>query len=493
MKIAIAASEAFPFSKTGGLADVTGALWKEFSIKGHETILIAPLYKETAEYFGRNLPPASSTITISTGSSNIKCDIYLYSSGNAKAIFIGNKKFFMRSSLYGTDAGYVDNGERFSFFCRAAIEAVETLGLRLDIIHCNDWQTALIPLLIKTTYKNYAAFKNCTSLMTIHNLGYQGHFNPDLLPATGLDLKLFNPEGIEFYGKINFLKAGIIGADIVATVSRNYANEILTPENGFGLEGLLKNRIADLYGIPNGIDCDIWDPAADPFLPSNYSAANRSGKTECRKSLIKNCGFNISSREPVFTFVGRLASQKGIDLIVDAANSIVKMGCLFIVGKGEQKYHTAIEELHKKHPYRINFFAGFDESAARLAYAGSDIFVMPSLYEPCGLVQMIAMRYGCVPVARNTGGLADTIVSAECLPAEDAESSMPDIRPTGFLFDEFSASALTEMLFTATLAFNMPDVWNKLVLNSMTRDFSWSKSANIYLELYRKYRKNLKG
>lgn len=494
MKIAIAASEAFPFSKTGGLADVAGALWKEFSLKGHDTILITPLYKQTAGYFGKNLPPASASFNLRLGSADIKCDIHLYSSSGLKVIFISNKNLFLRDDLYGTDAGdYIDNGYRFSFFCRAALEALSVLEFSPDVIHCNDWQTGIVPLLLKTRYHDMEVFKKCLSLMSIHNMGYQGIFSPDLMPATGLPHHLFNPDGIEFYGKINFLKAGIIGADMVATVSRHYADEILTTEKGFGLEGVLKNRIADFYGIPNGIDYDIWDPASDPFLPANYSAADPSGKLKCRKALVEKCGFNINSREPVFAFIGRLASQKGIDLIIESAESILKMGCMSIIGRGEKKYHTLLNALCKKYPGRLNIFTEFDESMARLAYAGSDIFLMPSLYEPCGLGQMIAMRYGCVPVARNTGGLSDTIVSTKHPIYDDINSAEQDIKPTGFLFDEFSSSALAEAILTAALAFNIPDLWRRLVANSMTKNFSWSKSANIYIELYKKYSKSLNG
>lgn len=494
MKIAIAASEAYPFSKTGGLADVAGALWKTFGAKGHDSLLVTPLYKQTKDHLRKSLPPVCATITVPLGSDKIKCDLRISEQDSCRVLFIDNSGLFLRDEIYGTgSADYPDNDTRFALFCRAALKGLSALEFRPDVIHCNDWQTGLIPLQLRTIFNRDPMLKNSSSVFTIHNLGYQGIFPQASFKKTGLPDNLFNPEGVEFYGSVNFLKAGIISADAVTTVSRTYAEEILSPDKGFGLDGVLKNRIKDFYGIPNGIDYDLWDPNRDPLLPSNYSADYPDGKSVCKRELVKKSGFKIKSTEPIFSFVGRLASQKGINLIIGAADSIVKMGCIAVVGKGNPKSESDLAGLQKKYPQRFRFTPGFDESAAHLAYAGSDIFIMPSYYEPCGLGQMIAMRYGTVPVARNTGGLSDTIVSAEHLISDETNPYAEDPRPTGFLFNDFSASALTEALFTASLAFNIPDIWNKLAANCMQKDFSWSKSANIYLELYRRYTKNLQG
>ncbi|MCE5313356.1 MAG: glycogen synthase [Nitrospiraceae bacterium] len=493
MNIAVVASEAFPFSKTGGLADVAGALWKQFSSKGHESLLITPLYTQTKTYLAGKLPPVYKKIILPVGSTNLPCNIRIFGQGSGRALLIDNSELFFRDDLYGTGGkDYPDNDRRYAFFCRAALQAMKEIGFSPDIIQCNDWQTSLIPLQLKTVFSNDAAFSATATVFTVHNLGYQGIFPATSLAKTGLPDSFFNPAGVEFYENINFLKAGIIGADAVTTVSRNYANEILAPEKGFGLDGVLRDRLADFYGIPNGIDYDLWDPQLDPLLPSKYSAKNLSGKTACKKALIEKCGFSIQQREPLFTFVGRLAAQKGIELIIGAADKIVNMGCIAIVGKGDLKYQANLTALQKKYPERLRFFSGFDEPTAHLAYAGADMFIMPSLYEPCGLGQMIAMRYGTVPVARSTGGLADTIESAEHLISESAEIDNTGKRGTGFLFNDFSAAALTETLFTAALAFQIPEVWSRLIANSMKKDFSWSKSANIYLELFNQYKKNPK-
>jgi len=337
-----------------------------------------------------------------------------------------------------------------------------------------------------TLYRSEAVFQKTRTVLTIHNLGFQGLFPASTLDITGLSPDLFNPEGIEFYGEVNFLKAGIISADVLTTVSETYAKEILTPGQGFGLDGVLRKRAVSLFGVLNGIDYTEWDPAGDSYLPAAYFKADLMGKTKCKKELMSRFSFKGTKETPMLCFVGRLSTQKGIDLLIDTADEIMKAGVnLFAIGKGESRFQDALLEYAARYPGRFYFSAGFDEALAHLAYAGSDIFLMPSIYEPCGLGQMIAMRYGTVPVAYNTGGLTDTIIS----PGNHAEKFFCErlcgtIRETGFLFDLHSRESLLEEIRKALCIYCNKGIWRKLIKNAMGSDFSWKKSAGMYRKLY---------
>jgi starch synthase len=325
-------------------------------------------------------------------------------------------------------------------------------------------------------------------MMTIHNLGYQGLFPPSVLATAGLGPDLFTPEGIEFYGRVNFLKAGIISADTVTTVSETYASEILTPEMGFGLDGLLRKRKDSLFGVLNGIDNTEWNPAADSVLPAVYSPGAMSGKQKCRLEFISRCSFTGVQDTPLLCFIGRLSEQKGIVLLADALDELMVDGAnIFILGRGDALYERLLTEYARKYKGSIYFAQGFDDKLAHLAYAGSDIFLMPSVYEPCGLGQMIAMRYGTLPVAFNTGGLADSIS-----PPDDgfmkalSNKSYDKIQADGFLFDKYDKSSLLDAVRAALAARANRPVWNKIILNAMIKDFSWKNSAMRYLELYKR-------
>ena len=483
MKILIATPEAVPFIKTGGLADVAGSLNKEFRGMKHETYCILPLYKKIKDSL--RLDDTGLTIKVPVGKTIKEGRIFSYRSS---AYFIRSDEFFDRVELYGTATGdYSDNASRFIFFARGILEACRALKFQPDIIHCNDWQTGLVPIYLKTLYKDDTFFRNTATLLTIHNLGYQGLFPASDMSLTNLDQSLFHPQGIEFYNQVNFLKAGIISADVLNTVSLTYSREILERDSGFGLEGVLGNRKKDLFGVINGIDYDEWDPVKDKLLPSHFSSRNISGKTACKKELLRSL-FKTESAEaermPVIGIVSRLSEQKGLDLVLQSLPELLSYGVrLVILGKGDESIQNALVKTAVKYKERLSVTIGFNDSLAHRVYAGTDFFLMPSRYEPCGLGQLIAMRYGSVPVARATGGLIDTIQDYDPLAAAG----------TGFLFHDYTASALVSALKRAFCLFTEKNKMKKVTIEGMKQDFSWKKSAADYIELYGKAAKKRKG
>lgn len=479
MKILIATPEAVPFAKTGGLADVTGALLKEYRKMKEEAYLVMPLYRRVRENF--KLRDTGLKISVLLGKRKLKGRIFSYDppeADKASAYFIECDEFFDREELYGTPRGdYPDNAARFIFFSRGVLEACRALGFKPDIIHCNDWQTGLIPLYLKTMYSSDKFFDRTASIITIHNLGYQGLFPQSDMPLTGFDRSLFTPEGIEFYGKINFLKAGLISADSITTVSNNYAKEILSKEYGFGLDGVLRKRASALTGIVNGIDLKEWNPELDAFIKRNYSLKDIDGKKECKLQLLKECSIRPDAEIPLAGMVGRLSSQKGLDLILESIDEVLSAGAnLIILGRGDEIFHRRLSAASKKYKGRMYVKTGFEDSLAHKIYAGSDIFLMPSRYEPCGIGQLIAMRYGTIPVARRTGGLADTVLDHRPLEGEG----------TGFLFSDYTADALQGCLKRALCVYVNKARWKKLIRSAMKTNFSWSDSAKRYIELYNK-------
>ncbi|PIP70449.1 MAG: glycogen synthase GlgA [Nitrospirae bacterium CG22_combo_CG10-13_8_21_14_all_44_11] len=486
MKILIATPEAVPFAKTGGLADVTGALVDEYRKMKEEAYLILPLYKRVRENF--KLRDAGLKINVPLGNRKVKGRIFSYDppsasggAGKVSAYFIECDEFFDREEIYGTSRGdYPDNAARFIFFSRGVLEACRVLGFKPDVIHCNDWQTGLIPLYLKTIYKSDKFFDRTASIITIHNLGYQGLFPQADMPLTGFDKSLFTPEGIEFYGKINFLKAGLIAADSITTVSNNYAKEMLSKEYGFGLDGVLRERASELTGIVNGIDRREWNPESDVFIKKNYSLNDLDGKKECKHQLLKECSIKSGAEMPLAGMVGRLSSQKGLDLVLESLDESLAAGVnLIILGRGDEIFHRRVSAAAKKYKGRVYVKIGFEESLAHKIYAGSDIFLMPSRYEPCGIGQLIAMRYGAIPVARKTGGLADTISDYQPLEGKG----------TGFLFSDYTADALQGCLKRALCVYVNKTRWKKLVRSAMKMNFSWADSAERYIGLYDKVSK----
>lgn len=479
MKILIATPEAVPFAKTGGLADVTGALLREYRKMKEEAYLMMPLYGRVRENF--KLRDTDLKISVPMGNRKLKGRIFSYGppeADKASAYFIECDEFFDREEIYGTPRGdYPDNAARFIFFSRGVLEACRALGFNPDIIHCNDWQTGLIPLYLKTIYSSDKFFDRTASIITIHNLGYQGLFSQSEMPLTGLEKNLFTPEGIEFYGKVNFLKAGLISADSITTVSNNYAKEILSSEYGFGLDGVLSKRASALTGIVNGIDPKEWNPESDAFIKRNYSLKDIKGKKECKLQLLKECSIRADAEMPLIGMVGRLSSQKGLDLILESIDEILSAGANFIIlGRGDEMFHRRLSSAAEKHKGRMYVKIGFEDSLAHKIYAGADIFLMPSRYEPCGIGQLIAMRYGTIPVARRTGGLMDTVSDYQPI----------DGKGTGFLFSDYTADALQCCLKRALCVYINKARWKKLIRSAMKMNFSWVDSAKRYIELYDK-------
>jgi len=470
MKVLMAASESTPYAKTGGLADVMGSLSEALSSKGVDVRVVLPLYRAIKKQF--NPKATGLEVTVPLGRKSARARLY---SSDERAWFIDCPEYFDRKELYGTPQGdYDDNAFRFVLFSRAVLEFSELSGFIPDVVHAHDWQAALVPLYMKTLYAD--RFEDIPSLFTIHNLGYQGLFPGPAMTITGLPEGFFTSKLLEFYGQVNFLKAGLISADAINTVSPRYAKETLSEEYGFGLNGVLTERARDYVGILNGLDYKLWNPSTDELLPATYNAKTPAGKIECRQTLVKMCSFS-NPDAPVIGMVGRLARQKGLDLFLKGANELFPLGINFVVlGRGEDDIQDGLKKALRTYPGQMHLSLDFDETFAHLIYAGSDMFLMPSRYEPCGLSQLIAMRYGTVPVVRGTGGLKDTVKDYDHLKKQG----------NGFVFTGYHESALAECLKRAISVFTSPTQWKKLVRACMAADFSWEKSAAEYLELYRK-------
>jgi len=452
MKVLFVASEAVPHAKTGGLADVAGALPRYLNNIGVETELLMPRYKG---------------ITVSVGEKlTVKMlDSYKVQIGRQDGfIFVDYPEFFEREGLYGDKNGdYPDNCERFTLFCLAAARIIQDGGY--DIVHCHDWQTGIIPL-----YMKHSRLK-AKSIFTIHNLGYQGKFPARKFPLLGLEKNYMSAKGLELYGDMSFLKAGIVYADKVTTVSRTYAHEIQSPELGFGLDGVLRVRANDLYGIINGIDYSQWNPESDSLLYANYS--DFKGKQKNKEALCRDSC--LGADRPLIGIVSRIAGQKGFDILMCALDEMIRLGFnMIILGYGEESYHKKLEKLSTVYHGRLSVNLKFDNRLAHRIYAGSDFFLMPSLYEPCGLGQLISLRYGTVPIVRRTGGLADTIFEV------DRASG----KGNGFLFTEYTGQALFEATKKAFRLFEEPEVFQKLSETCMKYNYSWSESAKQYRQLY---------
>lgn len=456
MKIAMCAAEVVPFAKTGGLADVCGALPLALEEQNQEVIIIMPRYKAIQD--------SKFTIT------RLKDDIsYSVIGKNIKVYFIENDKYFFRDSLYVDKFGdYKDNLERFSYFCKRALSLLKEINYKADVIHIHDWQASLVPVYLKNLYKSDAFYQDMRTILTIHNIGYQGLFPKEEFPKLGLAWSLFGIEGLEFYGKINFLKAGMEFSDIINTVSPTYSKEIQTKEFGFGLEGVLGKRRNSLFGILNGLDYNIWNPQTDKFIAKNFSVKDITNKSKDKEDLQKFCKLPVKKNIPLLGMVSRLVQHKGFDILSVGIEKICKMDLqIVILGTGDLKYHQFLTKIMKKYPKVISLHLKFDDPLAHKIYAGSDIFLMPSQYEPCGLGQLISLRYGTIPLVFKTGGLADTVN-----------------KDNGFVFDKYSKEELIKTINAAIKAFQDKLAWNQLVQRALECDFSWGKSAKQYIKLY---------
>ena len=480
MRVVMAASEAVPYAKTGGLADVVGALPRALQRLGIEVVVVMPKYRSiTPERFPLRrtdwvlqVPVSSQTVTAGVLQSELDDQVPVY--------LVEADQYFARaglSGLYGTpDGDYVDNAERFAFFGRAIPALLPHLGTP-DILHCHDWQTALAPVFLRTDAARYPGLERLRTVLTIHNLGYQGlfwHFDWHLL---NLDWRYFNSDWLEFFGKINYLKGGIVCADAITTVSPTYAQEIQTKEFGHGLDGVLVARRQALTGILNGVDYEDWSPEHDAHIAARYSADDRAGKATCKADLQAVMGLPVDQKVPLIGIVSRLADQKGFDLLAAIMPQLLRKRLqLVVLGSGDALYQDLFLELQRRFKKRLAVRIAFDNTLAHKIEAGSDMFLMPSRYEPCGLNQMYSLRYGTIPVVRATGGLQDSVVEF------DADRGAG----TGFKFVEYTNEALLACVDRALRVFRAEKSWSTLVRNAMHADFSWDRSAAAYADLYRR-------
>jgi starch synthase len=487
VNIVFASSEVAPFAKTGGLADVCGSLPIDLQRLGHNVAVMMPAFRQVKQG-GHHIEPMNVRFDIPIGTKIVRGRLLrgVLPGSDVPVYFVEQDDYFDRPELYrvkGED--YKDNCERFTFFCRAVLEAMRMLKLDVDVVHCHDWQTGLIPAYLQLEYLHCAGYEEVASLLTIHNLAYQGIFwHWDML-LTGLDWKYFNWHQMEFYGKLNLLKTGIVFADGINTVSQRYAEEIQSDPLGCGLEGVLQQRADVLTGVVNGVSYDVWNPAVDPHLPAQYDDRTwQQGKPQCKAALQQELGLPVEASTPLIALVGRLSEQKGWDLVMEVMQRWVQEvdAQWVILGTGEPEYHEALGRLAREYPHRVVARLEFSDPLAHRIEAGADIFLMPSRYEPCGLNQLYSLKYGTVPVVRSTGGLADTVIDA-------TPEALTQGTATGFSFERYDSHDLATALGRAWATYkNDPKTWQTLVETGMRQDWSWSASARKYVELYEQVR-----
>jgi starch synthase len=472
VRILFVASEGLPFSKTGGLADVVEALPKALVAQGHEVAVVLPRYRGTkpsAVVMPSVTIPMANRLRFPAVMDGMQISGVRY-------FFVDDPAYFDRDGFYGNSAGdFPDNAERYSEFCRAAIEIVKHVW-PADVIHCHDWQTALVPVLLRTSYSDDPLVKDIPVVFTIHNMGYHGLFKTDVLERANIPLAVYNPSGMEFYGNVNFLKGGLIYSDYLTTVSKRYAQEIQSPEYGYGLDGVVRGRADRMVGILNGVDYSAWSPDKDKFIAMKYSAKDMSGKQVCKQSLLELFGIAPEhSARPVIGIVSRFADQKGFDLIAEKAFELMKEDVsLVVLGSGERRYEELFLAMANTFPGRVGAKIAYDNEFAHKIEAGADMFLMPSRYEPCGLNQIYSLKYGTVPIVRATGGLDDTV---EPFDLEHGTG-------TGFKFAEYSGAAMMYAIRQALHHCTDERIWRRIQLNGMAKDFSWKGPAAEYAKVY---------
>lgn len=482
MKILILSSEVVPFAKTGGLADVAGALPIQLAAMGHDVRVAMPKYGSVDE--GKfHLLPILADFEVSLGESRIpgRMKRTTFPDTNVPVYFAESDTYFARKGLYGENGkDYPDNALRFAFFCKSVFWLLKQIDWTPDIIQCNDWQTALIAVYLRTQseIRDHDAFRSISVLYTIHNLAYHGDFAADVAPQIDIGPELFHPAGLEFYGRLNLMKGGIIFADQISTVSKRYADEIQTREYGAGLEGVLAQRRDSITGILNGIDYRIWNPETDSLIPAHYSAKRFAGKATCKNLLQTDCDLPDNPDVPLIGIISRLDPQKGFDLIADALDEILAMDVqMLLLGTGLPEYHRIFERAARKYDKKLSANLRFDNKLAHRIEAGSDMFLMPSRYEPCGLNQLYSLKYGTIPIVRATGGLADSIT-------DFTPDTLESGTATGFVFEEYSAAAMLDAIRRAVDAYKKKRTWKQLMRNAMAQDFSWAASAQEYEKLF---------
>ena len=477
MKIVHAASELYPYMKTGGLADAVGALTGTFADKGHEVSAFLPGYRDALAHPAAAAAERKFRLKIEMGDQFLLGDVLSFSPRkNLTVYLICRDEYFDRRGPYGNgERDYDDNADRFTFFCKAVVETMRLADLGADIVHAHDWQAALLPLLLREAERRFGVTLAMKTVFTIHNIAYQGLFSAACFARTNLPDEIFGMDGLEYYGQMNLMKGGILFSDRVATVSPRYAIEIQTPEFGCGLEGVVQSRSDDLSGLINGVDTAVWNPATDALIPARYTAADLAGKRDCRGELLRQCGFDTSFKGPIFGMVCRLAEQKGIDLVLANADFFSGRDCrLIVLGTGDKRMEHDLRKLSQDAPQRVFICTRLDEAMSHLIEAGSDFFVMPSLFEPCGLNQMYSQVYGTIPVVSRVGGLVDTVRDADSDPSGG----------TGVMCEPNAASLRDALDRSLKLFANKPR-YAAAQQRGMARDFSWKTAAAGYEALYR--------
>lgn len=482
------ASEVVPYAKTGGLADVVGALAIEFAKLGHDVCVILPCYRQVksldyqmTDYVRLSVPASHGPVEvdiqeIAAPSSRVS------GPGRLRVFVVRHDQSFDRPGLYQEDGvDYPDNCARFVLFCRTVMELLvyfnEEDRWKTDLLHVHDWQAALCAVYLRSIYQPQAALLKVRSVLTIHNLGYQGLFSAEKFALTGLSPQLFTPAGLEFYGAVNLLKGGLVFADLLTTVSPTYSREIQTAEYGCGLDGVIRARKHVLHGIVNGIDTEIWDPSKDPYVPVFYSLSDMSGKARCKTALQRELGLR-QQKAPLLGVIARLTNQKGIDLVLEVIPELLELRVqVAILGTGDAEYEEQTCQWAGRYPERIALRNVFDEGLAHRIEAGADLFIMPSRYEPCGLSQLYSLRYGTVPVVRMTGGLADTVVNY-------TPRSFKENRATGFSFTDSNATSFLTCLLLALSVYRKKPDWQRIVETGMGQDLSWARSAATYIQAF---------
>jgi starch synthase len=477
MNIVLVSPELAPLVKVGGLADVVPALSLALHRRKENPSVILPFYQEIDT---KRFEVRDTKVRVSVWMDGVMHEgaVWEHLNKSVPVYLIENDAFFGRGGIYGeSGSDYPDNVFRFAFLARAALEVARALEFRTDVFHVNDWQTALLPVYQKQFYRDDPHVGRAGVVLSIHNLAYQGIFDAGYLPRLGLPQEIFQVEGIEFHGNLSFLKGGMVFSEQLSTVSPTYAREIQSKELGAGLDGLLRRRADDLVGILNGIDTSIWNPLEDENIYETYGVSHPENKALNKERLQKQLGLEISAKAPLAGCIARLDAQKGFDLLLEIAPAMLAKGIqIVLLGSGRQEYLHAFRELQTEFPRELSLNEGFQEELAPRIYAGADMFLMPSRYEPCGLGQMIALRYGTIPIVRRTGGLADTVIDID----EDPK------RGNGFVFEPYEAGAFLDAVLRAKVHFEKPRTWPKFVQRAMAADFSWKDSAHRYVELYEK-------
>lgn len=480
MRILLASSEVHPYSKTGGLADMVGALAKTLAHARHQVGVVTPLYKGIRERFPQ-LKRLDLPLEFPLGAQQVRGETWSLEPHDGLTVyFVDQPAFYERADLYQTEgADYPDNAERFLFFSKAATHLALHLAWKPEVMHVHDWQASPAALLVKHQRKLAGQGSIPGICLTIHNLAYQGLFPAAKYALTNLPWDYFTPAGVEFYGQMSCLKAGIVYADVITTVSPRYAREITTEEMGCGLDGLLRQRNSSLVGILNGVDYEEWNTISDPYLKHPYTANDLSGKAADKLELQKEFGLAVDATIPLFGNIGRLAEQKGVELMLGALEEMLSARMQFVaVGSGAPAFQRAYQDLARRYPSQVAVHIGFDEGLSHRIEAGCDFFLMPSRFEPCGLNQMYGLRYGTIPIVRTTGGLDDTVIDIR----EDSQ------RANGIKFIEYSAPALAKGIRKALALHEQTELFHRFRTNAMAADFSWNRTVNEYVKAYEKAR-----